>query len=277
MSYKKVNKILLCLSILLIASCLSFYVYKYVNIQSPEFDNLISARIIGANESDIFVEMTWAVKNPSRLYYMIDDTDIYFYEFGEPIARIFFEERISVNPFSSTNVRTIATINRYNFERLMYNFIAEYSFNIIGTARARVLFFPKTIRINQFIPINIKAMVNDFLQESFRNAITVERLHVRGTQLEFSLGFLNRTGLNLEISEFSGEVEINRTVSSSRSVFEPVVFDSNNPRLLTWLRFNFVNQAVFVGQPLRYVVSGMFIIRLWDGEYRIPVELVGEL
>jgi len=265
---------------LLLASLVVFYIYKYINIEPPTFESLVSTRILGTNDRDVFLEMVWRVQNPSGLHYTITHTNMHFFEFGEPIARIFFEENLSISPTKSTNVRVFATIEKSVYESLMYNFIDVYSFNLSGTARARVLFFTKELQMSQFIPISIKEMVTNFLQMSFRNAIVVDRVEFQNvanhTEAEFHLRLLNRTGFNLVISEFNGDLDLNRNIVGFNSVIGPVVFTDNITRATTRLRFTLSQRFASDGQPIRYVVTGLLKLNLWDTEYVVAVEISGE-
>jgi len=274
--YKRLNLILMIVIVLTFSSLVIFYIYKYINIEPPTFDGLVSTRILGANERDVFLEMVWRVQNPSGLHYTITHTNMHFYEFGEPIARIFFEENLSINPTKSTNVRVYATIEKGVFESLMYNFIDVYSFNMSGTARARVLFFTKELQMHQFIPISIKEMVTNFLQLSFRNAIAVERVGFNNTDVEFHLRLLNRTGFDLVITEFNGDLEVNRNIVGFNPVLEPVIFADNSTRGTTRLRFTTSQRFAGNDQPFRYVLSGLMKLNLWETEYLVAVEISGE-
>ena len=278
--YKRLNLILMIVIVLTFSSLVIFYIYKYINIEPPTFDGLVSTRILGANERDVFLEMVWRVQNPSGLHYTITHTNMHFYEFGEPIARIFFEENLSINPTKSTNVRVYATIEKGVFESLMYNFIDVYSFNMSGTVRARVLFFTKELQMFQFIPISIKEMVTNFLQMSFRNAIAVERVgfHNVGntTEAEFHLRLLNRTGFDLAVTEFNGDLDLNRNITGFNSALMPVVFRDNMSRGTTRLRFTLNQRFVHDDQPIRYVISGLMKLSLWEREYLVAVEISGE-
>ena len=278
--FKKINLILIVLIALLLSFVVVYNVHKYMKIEAPTFERLVSARIMGTNERDVFLEMVWSVQNPSRRNFSISETEMFFYEFGEPIARIYFEEKIRISPRRSTNIKVYATIEKHKFESLMYNFIDVYSFNMSGTTKASTLFMRKELKMFQFIPINIKEMVTNYLILSFRNAIAVDRVNFynegSNSGVEFNLRMLNRTGFDLRIEDFTGDLEINRTISGFNPVIEQVAYLDGVTRGITKLRFSLDQRFVADEQPFRYVISGLMKMVLWDTEYIVSVEISGD-
>ena len=279
MVVKKINRYFLISSIIMLGIITFIQFYVYQNIKEPVFIQLVSARILGANERDFFIDLIWEVNNESITAYNIDITELNFHEFNETIARVYFNDMIKINPFTVSTFKVTATLNRDTFERLMSNYIESYSFNLTGTAKAKTLFFSKDLDIYKFIPINIISLINDFLYESFKNSIIVERITYSEQSgrllVDCDISLYNRTGLEMIVSDFEGKLYLNN-FEGTVIHFEPIRFVNNMPRRVSRIRFGIDNYPLEDSINNRYYIDGNITASLWEKEFIFPVEIIGE-
>ena len=265
----------------MLSICIALYIYKYMYIQDIEFKELVSARMLGANDKDFFLELIWNAQNSSYTAFKIDIAELFFYEFEEVIARVFLDDTVYINPFTASVFVVNATLNRETYERLIYNFIDAYAFNLIGTAKAKTLFFSKNLRIDKHIPINIKDIYCAFLSESFKNSILVENIDLIGRQnnlyIDCNITIFNRTGFDLYISDFEGNIYLSRVGNGVSTHFEPIRFIDNETTNTSSMSFVLDTHIPNDTAYHRYLIEGTMTAVFWDTEFKFPIEIIGEL
>ena len=264
-------------SAIIVVFCIAHTILLFVATKPPEFQSLINTRLLGANDRDIFIEMTWNVRNVSLFPYILDNANLFFYEQEFQIARVFLEDAVIVNAFAHTRIKVNAAINRDIFERLIRNSIDDYSFDLRGTAEARFLFvFGKELQMTQYIPIRITKLLSDFLQDSFKNAIFFEQIIIADNSTDCIIVFINRTGFEMEIMAFDGKIQIGKSHSGTADYFFPVYFREDERRKTTRIRFKTESTLLDRNFSQRYFVEGRMKVGLWGREYAFPVYLLGE-
>jgi hypothetical protein len=272
----KINAFFVYASVIMLSLCLILNIYTYYSLKHPEFKTQQSERVLGVGDQDVYLEMVWSFENPSKLPYRISKSELYFYENEDPVARIYFSRNQLIKAFTKSNLNVNLTINKDFFEMLMQNNIDTYSFNMQGYAQARVLFFPKKVEINQYIPINISNLLSDFLDESFRNAVIFEGLTISRSYIESEVIIINRTGFDLFIDDFEGHLEINNNISGSTDVFTPISFTSDEKSKTTYIRFISEEPIVDIPTAYSYLITGYLSVQLWELEYVFPIIIMGE-
>ena len=280
MTYKIINLCLIVASIILLCGSIFIHVNAFVNISEPEFENLISARLLGVNNRDFFLELVFQTQNMSNVVYQIRDAELYFFEFERTIANVYLYDTVNINPFTSSIFEVNATLNRDIFERLIADFIDAYSFILIGSIQVKTFFFSRELKVYYNIPINIKELFNNFLGESFKNSISVENISLteEGSLifLDCDINVFNRTGFDLNINSFEGIINVNR-ISDGRCIsFEPIGFSSNHPTRSSTLRFRIHDDVLGDAQNLRYIIEGTMTAILWETEFNFPILIIGE-
>ena len=264
-------------SVAIVVFCIAHTILVFVATKPPEFLGLMSTRLLGANDRDIFIEMTWNVRNVSLFPYILDNATLHFHEQEIQIARVFLDDAVIVNAFANTRIKVNAAINRDIFERLIRNSIDDYSFDLRGSAEARFLFiFGKKLPIAQYIPIRITNLLSDFLQDSFKNAIFFEQIIITDTSTDCIIVFINRTGFEMEIMAFDGKIQIGKSHSGTADYFFPVYFREDESRKTTRIRFRTESTLIDRNFNQRYFVDGRMKVELWGREYAFPVYLLGE-
>ena len=277
MELKYIKNRLITLSIIILVLCILHTIVVYMATKPPEFTGLISTRLLGADETNIFIEMTWNVKNVSLFPYILDNTHLFFHEQELQIAQVFPADAALINAFADSKIKVRATINRDVFERLIRNSIDYYSFDLRGTAEARFLWlFSKELEMSQHIPIEINALLSTFLQDSFRNAIYFEQIIITESAVDCIIAFVNRTGFEMEIRGFESNIQIGRTNSGHSDYFYPVHFRPDERMKTTRIRFQLQNTLIDRNFSQRYFLDGYLTIGLWEREYTFPMRLIGE-
>ena len=231
------QKFLLTFSLILIGLCVIVNVATYLLTPSPVFNNLISARILGKNETDTFLEMVWELDSQSYFAYVADSTELYIVEGGYAIARLNTDNNIAVRPSEVTMVKMSVIMNNEWFERFAKDPNELYPFQVQGTVVAKVLFFYKVLPVNQTMPIKLKLLVNDFLTDSFKNAIMIENVRVTNNYVDCNLNIFNRPAFDMELKELSGSIQINNNLFGTVNQFTPVSFRSDENRKPGQVRF----------------------------------------
>ena len=278
--FKRINNFLIILSVIIIFVCVVYNVIAYSFISSLEFSRIVSTRIIGTDLNHIFVEIEWEVHNNSVSSFIMNFKEAYLYELGEQVSNIYFDDVNIIKGFSTARLTIRADISRDLFERLMTNHIDFYSFHLIADATGWILFFPKIIRIDHYLPIDIRMLINHFLSESLRNFITVETVSFiterNDSYLLCNISVYNRCQMDLFFREFEGTVEINRESTGVLTNFTPIRFASNETVKNTNMRFR-LNQYFRPNDTAGFILNGAFKVALWGRVYTIPVELIGEV
>ena len=281
MNIKKINFSLLTISFVLILFSISIKMIAFLNIKAPEFKKLISARIIGTDERNMFIEMIWELNNVSNIPYSLRNSEMFFFESENKIASIVFDDKFTVKSFSSTSIKINVTLDKRIFEKLVLNYIDSYSFHLQGNADVRFLFFSKKIFLNQFIPVNIKSLINDFLIDGLKNFFQIKSVesHFENekSNLIFKIDALNRISLPHTILSFKGKVFINKEITGTVYTFSPVQFIDEINNVNTELIFKLDNKFETDIVPFRYFIKGFLEVRIWDNLYDIPFEMIGEI
>ncbi|MCL2064642.1 MAG: hypothetical protein FWG98_09780 [Candidatus Cloacimonetes bacterium] len=281
MLYKKISIIILLTSLLMLTVCLTIHFNTYFNISAPIYKNLVSARLLGVNNRDFFMELVWESQNKTFTSYSIDASELHFYERGIEIARVYLDDTIIINPFTSSIFIASATLNRDTFENLIYNYIEAFTFNLQGSIRAKTLFFGRELILEKNIPINIKELFNGFLQESFRNAVSMENISMAREAdiniLNCEINLYNRTGFDLFISSFEGNININRISNGTVISFEPISFSNNETTRNSNMSFRLDDNIQEDSSYFRYILEGIMTAVYWDTEFFFPIEIVGEI
>jgi len=261
--------------------CLTIHFNTYFNISAPIYKNLVSARLLGVNNRDFFMELVWESQNKTFTSYSIDASELHFYERGIEIARVYLDDTIIINPFTSSIFIASATLNRDTFENLIYNYIEAFTFNLQGSIRAKTLFFGRELILEKNIPINIKELFNGFLQESFRNAVSMENISMAREAdiniLNCEINLYNRTGFDLFISSFEGNININRISNGTVISFEPISFSNNETTRNSNMSFRLDDNIQEDSSYFRYILEGIMTAVYWDTEFFFPIEIVGEI
>jgi len=265
------------LSIVILLLCIIHTLIVYKITLPPEFVKLTSTRLLGANERDIFIEMTWTVKNVSLFPYVLDNTNLYFHEQEIQIARVFFEDAVLINAFADSKIKVNAAINRDVFERLIRNSIDDYSFDLRGTAEAKFLFvLARKLSVTQHIPINITNLVTNFLQDSFKNAIYLEQILLAENYINCIIAIINRPGFKMDITAFEGNIQIGKSKSGRAEYFYTTQFSPEDIKKTTRLRFTTEQNLIDKNFSQSYFIEGLLTVILWGREYNFPIKVVGD-
>ena len=277
---KRLNIFLIIISILIIFVCFVYNAIAYSFISNLEFNRIISTRIIGTDVNDIFVEIVWEVQNDSISSYNLSINEAYLFELGERVGNIYFDPISTIKGNSGTRLSIRADIPREIFERLMTNHIDSYTFHMIADATGWILFFPKNIRINQHLPIDIRLLINHFLSESLRNFLSVESAGIiserNANYLLCNISVYNRCQMDLFFREFEGTVEIDREFTGVLAGFEPIRFAANETVKNTNMRFR-IDRNFIPNDTAGFILNGAFKVALWGRVYVVPIELMGEV
>ncbi|MCL1827603.1 MAG: hypothetical protein FWG20_06115 [Candidatus Cloacimonetes bacterium] len=249
----------------------------YSITKPPEFVSLTGTKLMGTSETDIFIEMTWKVKNVSKFPFILDNTNLFFYNQELQIARVFFEDAVLINAVRDSKIKVNAAINRAVFEDMIRNSIEEYSFDLRGTVEARFLFMlGKELQMTQHIPINITHLLSNFLQDSFKGAIFFEQMMITETAIDCVIAFINRPGFEMEILSFDSRIQIGKTSAGNIDYFFPVYFRPDEIKKNTRIRFTTGEALIdrnFMGQ---YFVEGYIKVSLWEKEYSFHTRIIGD-
>ena len=279
---KKINKIILLTSCTILLICAIFNVWIFYSIEPPVFNTVISATIVGTDEHNISVEMTIDIDNTSKIPFKITDTDIFFYDFENTIARVHLVEETFINALSNTIIKINACIQKETFENLMINAIEQYSFHLVGNIQTKVFFIPKHLKVNKYVAVDVNSLLTKFITDSFKNSIVIDDIRfINESNFDFMLcniTFLNKAGLHLYIKNFVANVEVNSYSYGTMDFFEPFAFRHHEARKVASARFRFPQSRenlTGIGQ-YRYCIDGNMIVELWEQTYQFPVEMIGE-
>jgi len=269
------TKFIFIFSLILIGLCVLINVATYFLIPSPVFENLISARILGKNETDTFLEMIWEINSNSYFAYIIDYTELYLVEEGNAITKVNTDNNINVNPYEVSLVKMTATINNAWFAQFAGDPRELYPFNIQGNVVTRVLFFYKVLNINQILPIKLKLLVNDFLVDSFKNSLMIESVRISDDFVECNLNIVNRSMFDLDITEFSGSMQINNNLFGTVNLFTPVSFLNHETRKTGYVRF-ITNRPAPQNLNNRYFIEGHLKVHCFNFDFIFPISIIGQ-
>ena len=260
--------------------CTLFHFFSYKNISNIDLNGIVSARMLGANGKDVFLEISIEARSPLNILFWIDSPELYFYEFGEKIANVYLYETLYINPFEPSFFVINTTINRETYESLIYNFIEAYTFNLIGTIRTNTLFFSKELQVYRQIPINIKELFENFLNESFRNSIYVENIYwdvlENDVLIECEINIFNRTGFELCVENFVGEIYLNRIGLGVSSFFNPIKFSDYETTKVSSIEFILENNISEEHNNYRYLIDGIISTVFWNTVFNFPIQIIGE-
>jgi len=276
---KRNNLILtICLSILLL--CAIYHAIVYFLIPPPRFTEPVSVKILGNDSSGFTIELSCAIQNKYHIPYKLTFTDA-----KDDLLRDidFIEDTVKVPMFARQYLILRATLPRNTIAQLMTEGKSAVSFHLLADAQIKSFLPHKERHIDQFLPLNIYKLLNEFLSEEYhKNMITLNNASVRfenasdHATMTCEINIKNRSGLDLHLTGLEeGKVSINRRITGSVQTFAPIHFRSTDEALATRMSF-FIPERVDRNQEIGYMITGNIKVTLWNWTFHIPILLVGE-
>jgi len=279
----KRNQIFLKVCVCILALCGIYHLLVYFIVSAPRFTEPVSVKIIGNGDEYFFLEMQWIVENQYHIPYKLSFSDANFYDGDSLFGDIDFSEDIMrVGMFSRTVSTLTATLQRSTFAKMMSDGKSAVSFHLIADGQIQNLFFDKQLIINQFLPINVYQLLNDFLTEEYqKNLISIDKESVRfedagdHTIMTCDIHINNRGGLDLRFTALEdGRVSINRHITGAAISFTPVNFRPNQEVHSARINF-YLNERIDRSMEIGYMITGKLKVSLWNRVFLIPILLVG--
>jgi hypothetical protein len=274
MKYQKASIRLKWVNISIVIFCICYHLFVFFTAKPPVFEELVSARIIGADETFIFVQLNWKLSKNNILPYRATFLEGHFWEDSQMMSNVFIDDSFVVSPLSQVSMN--AGIKKETFRRLLSNHIDAYSFHLVADVSKGIFGIRKKQKIDQRLPINLQKLMFDFMVESSKNFFTMTGFETEQGNLNnliVRVSLLNQSGLELNFREFEGRLTTHKNSSGPATYFSPVMFRSNESSRSSSICFT-LNSAVDSGEQLRFIINGTARVGLWGRIYSVPVELL---